>query len=315
MPCHELAAVLVCIAAPACAPTPDVPLATPPPAGASRSPSWNRLSSASVPESIRELAKKYTPGDGPSPATTPAQAAAVSPSHQGSGAGTPVQAGGQERSPTLDPTPHHLLGSMMKRNELYESPPAGQGQALAGMPAVGSGAPVPASSAAPLAAQPTFGQPTAAGSQLSPASAVAQLLGPVLRLTLEEIEGEKAAAGAEKPGGRNAYGLAPTAPSFARALHCTTDVLVLPNVQRLHACLNFSDPCVHSPSPAPMSLQQVRRSRPRAPTHALVTRLPAPPTFTASPRRSLPAAAVDPAPTPAAYPGTLRVCRCLRQQL
>ncbi|KAL4422795.1 hypothetical protein ABPG75_008992 [Micractinium tetrahymenae] len=165
--------------------------------GAVRSPSWNRLSSASVPESIRELAKKYTSDAAPSPTATPA-AAAVSPAPEGTDAGTPVQAGGEGRSPTLDPTPHHLLDGIMQRNELYESPPAGQGQGPAEAAAAQGGAPAPASSAAPPAAEPAAKQPAATSGQLSPASTVAQLLGPVLRLTLEEIEAEKAAGGADE---------------------------------------------------------------------------------------------------------------------
>lgn len=192
------------------------PAKTCPAADSVRSPSWNRLSSTSVPESIRELAKKYTPGDVPSPASTPAAVAALTPGHQGSDSGNTPQAGGEGRSPTLDPTPHHLLDSIMKRNQLYESPPAGQGHGLTEAAAVQGGVEAPTSSAALLAAEPAAAQPAASGLQ-SPAAAVAQLLGPVLRLTLEEIEGGKGPARAEEPGGHHNGRARPG--GFAALLH------------------------------------------------------------------------------------------------
>ena len=150
-----------------------------------RSPSWKRLSSASVPESIKELAKKYT-SDGelslqglsisPAPATTAGPEAAEAE------AATPVPglagAPGDGSSPALAPTPHDLVNSMMKRNELFESSPAELPASAARAAAAGSG--VAQEVAAP------------AGS-LSPGSAVAQLLAPVLLATIKEIYGAKQA--------------------------------------------------------------------------------------------------------------------------
>ena len=146
-----------------------------------RSPSWKRLSSASVPESIKELAKKYTL-DGelslqglsisPAPAAATAAAEAEAATPLAARAGTP----GDGSSPAMAPTPHDLVNSMMKRNELFESSP---GEAPASLRAAAAAGSSPAQQAA------------APAGPLSPGSAVAQLLAPVLLATIKEIDGAK----------------------------------------------------------------------------------------------------------------------------
>ena len=152
------------------------------PAGAARSPSWKRLSSASVPESIRELARKYERSDSESlrglTATPPALGEAASPApavgaaetmEAGAAAGTPLAAAGaccEGSSPALQPTPHAELDTLMRRNALFEGSPA-------------QASPVGAATAAAPAA--------AAGVPPSPGTALAQLLAPVLLATIDEI--------------------------------------------------------------------------------------------------------------------------------
>ena len=148
-----------------------------------RSPSWKRLSSASVPESIKELAKKYT-SDGELSlqglSISPAPAAAAAAGGSEAEAATPLAAKagtpGDGSSPAMAPTPHDLVNSMMKRNELFESSPGEAPAPLRAAAAAGS-------SAAQQAASPA--------GPLSPGSAVAQLLAPVLLATIKEIDGAK----------------------------------------------------------------------------------------------------------------------------
>lgn len=155
------------------------------PAGVVRSPSWKRLSSASVPESIKELAKKYT-SDGELSlqglSISPAPAAAAGPAAEAEAA-TPLAAkagaSGDGSSPALAPTPHNLVNSMMKRNELFESSPAEL--------------PGSATRAAAAGGSNVAQQATASAGPLSPGSAVAQLLAPVLLATIKEIDGAKQA--------------------------------------------------------------------------------------------------------------------------
>jgi hypothetical protein len=94
-------------------------------------------------------------------------------------AGTP--AAGASASPALDPTPHHVLDSMMKRNALYESPPASAVAAAAATPADAAGVAGAAAGAQPPAAPP------------SPTSALAALLAPVLTATIKQIEADERA--------------------------------------------------------------------------------------------------------------------------
>lgn len=135
-------------------------------AGAVQSPSWKRLSPASVPESIRELATKYSSDPDRRLGRTPPDASA-SPLPAAEAmeleAATPVPAGGagaEGSSPALEPTPHAVLDSVMKVNALYNTSPAEPPAAVAAAP-------------------------------LSPSSAVAQLLAPVLLATINEIDGGK----------------------------------------------------------------------------------------------------------------------------
>jgi hypothetical protein len=97
-------------------------------------------------------------------------------------AGTPPQAAGAAAaagsSPALAPTPHNIVDSVMQRNAMYESPPV-----------VPAAAAVPAPSAAPTAAQEAAA--AAAAGQLSPASALAALLAPMLVATIQQIDSEK----------------------------------------------------------------------------------------------------------------------------
>ncbi|PRW32975.1 hypothetical protein C2E21_8057 [Chlorella sorokiniana] len=151
--------------------------------GVVRSPSWKRLSSASVPESIKELAKKYT-SDGElslqSLSISPAPAAVAEGSEAEAATPQPARAGtpGDGSSPALAPTPHDLINSMMKRNELFESSPCE----------------APASAARAAAAAISAGPEAAASAgPLSPGSAVAQLLAPVLLATIKEIDDTKQA--------------------------------------------------------------------------------------------------------------------------
>jgi len=150
-----------------------------------RSPSWKRLSSASVPESIKELAKKYT-SDGElslqglsiSPALSAAagrEAEAEAATPQQARAGTPRDGS----SPAMAPTPHDLVNSIMKRNELFEGSPCE--------------APASAAGAAAAAGSSSAQQAAAPAGPLSPNSAVAQLLAPVLLATIREIDGAKQA--------------------------------------------------------------------------------------------------------------------------
>lgn len=158
-----------------------------------RSPSWKRLSSASVPESIRELAKKYDSDTASLRGLTPPDAPTLAAPALGGADGeaaTPVAArvGGEGRSPTLDPTPHHMLDGLMQRNDLYESPPPTQ--------PLGSAAPP----SQPPPTQPLAGDASPSpAAPLSPASAVASLLGPLLRATINDIEAEQAQ---QQPGER-----------------------------------------------------------------------------------------------------------------
>jgi hypothetical protein len=161
-------------------------------AGAVRSPAWHRLSSASVPESIRELTTKYvsdtegslrglTPPDMTPLPASPASAG-VEEMDQDEPAGTPVQAAGAAAagsSPALAPTPHNIVDSVMQRNALYESPPVAPAAAAA----------VAAPSAAPTAAQEAAA--AAAAGRLSPASALAALLAPVLVATIQQIHSDR----------------------------------------------------------------------------------------------------------------------------
>ena len=98
-------------------------------------------------------------------------------------AGTPVQAAGAAAapgsSPALAPTPHNIVDSVMQRNALYESPPVAPAAAAA----------VAAPSAAPTAAQEAAA--AAAAGRLSPASALAALLAPVLVATIQQIDSDK----------------------------------------------------------------------------------------------------------------------------
>lgn len=150
-----------------------------------------------MPESIRELARKYdarsdseslrgltaTPPALGSPAAAAAAAgsapagrgAAAEAMEVGEEAGTPVAAGAgaQGSSPALAPTPHSVLNSVMRRNDLFEGSPA---QAS------------PAGAAAAVASDNGAAPP-------SPASALAQLLAPVLLATIDEVGAGKQAQG------------------------------------------------------------------------------------------------------------------------
>ena len=113
---------------------------------------------------------------------SPAPAAAAGPAAEAEAA-TPLAAkagaSGDGSSPALAPTPHNLVNSMMKRNELFESSPAEL--------------PGSATRAAAAGGSNVAQQATASAGPLSPGSAVAQLLAPVLLATIKEIDGAKQA--------------------------------------------------------------------------------------------------------------------------
>lgn len=117
---------------------------------------------------------------GPTPPPATADPAGNEAAMEEAGASTPMPAapgGALEGSPAMDPTPHNVVDSVMKRNALYESPPVQGGEQRQGGAA--GAAPAPAA---------------AARQPLSPASAVAQLLAPVLVATIAEIQQDEAAA-------------------------------------------------------------------------------------------------------------------------
>lgn len=191
--------------------------------GAASSPSWKRLSSTSVPEAIRELAKKYdgtslgtqvaaSPTPTPMPdtsvvASTPGHATDVAEGE----AVTPVQPAAPDTcSPAMHPTPHDVLAGFLQRNDLYESP-AAAAEAAAAAAAAATTAPllnnrleqaggsVPADVRQPhVTALSQQGEEAVA---LSPVDALARLLAPVLLATLSQIEQERQEGVASGPAG------------------------------------------------------------------------------------------------------------------
>eukprot|EP00887_Chlorella_sp_A99_P007262 scaffold2.g7262.t1 len=153
-----------------------------------RSPSWNRLSTVSVPDSIKVLSHKYSEEEA-ALASTPivsmtaaAAAAALVPPHTAPSTNSPA---------TVAATPHEQLLSVLKRNTAYESPAsAGQAGAVPAAAAMATAATAPACAGTPT---PVVARESSQP-QLTPNTAIARLLGPVLRATIEEIEGSKAAA-------------------------------------------------------------------------------------------------------------------------
>ena len=135
-----------------------------------RSPSWERLSTASVPDSIKMLATKYDSAQRASlpPGLTPPVLGAT-PQPTGAAQGS---AGGREASssPALAPTPHAEL-SGWQRNNLYESP---------------------SEAAAAAAARRVLGGE--AGSD--PEGIIAAVLGPLLQATAASLAGAASAGAA-----------------------------------------------------------------------------------------------------------------------
>lgn len=192
-------------------------------AGAASSPSWKRLSSTSVPEVIRELAKKYdgtslgtqvaaSPTPTPMPdtsvvASTPGHATDVAEGE----AVTPVQPAAPDTcSPAMHPTPHDVLAGFLQQNDLCESP-AAAAEAAAAAAAAATTAPLlnnrleQAGSSVPAdVRQPHVTALSQQGEEavaLSPADALARLLAPVLLATLSQIEQERQEGGASGPAG------------------------------------------------------------------------------------------------------------------
>ena len=157
------------------------------PAGAGgQSPGWKRLSTVSVPDSIKVLSRKYTAeveGMSPALAATPVVSITAAAQAMAEGA-TPGPPPSTSSPAAVAATPHELLPSYLTKNQAYESPGASP------PPSAAPGGTTPAPDAAPPAA--VLGQPEA--EQLTPNTAIARLLGPVLQAAIDEIEGGKLAA-------------------------------------------------------------------------------------------------------------------------
>lgn len=213
-----------------------------------------------MPDSIKLLSQKYDAEDkaaagvgGPaqaSPATSPPLAAtpsvtiaaAVAAAAATSLPPTPCTAPSTSSPATVAATPHDQLPGYLTRNAVYESPEA----------AAQTGG-VAAPAAAATTATPTT-VATKATQQLTPNTAIAQLLGPVLRATIEEIEGGRAAAPAAaraEPAATSALVAAAVAAAGSAASASTDDApLLRSSVSPLSGAVHLTPgfpmrPCTH----------------------------------------------------------------------